>query len=387
MLSRRNFTQLMAAAAIPRIEANGLEIFQIRVNRRGNWILVRVRAGGLSGVGDASHGARDEVTVRYLRQLFELLRSQPAPQVESFRSAAGPVLAQGGRSAAVAFSALEQCLWDILGKRCGLPVCDLLGGRLRSEVRNYANINRSTEPRTPEGFSQMAERAVRAGFDAVKLAPFDDMPPKLSDSARIEEFTRTGIACAEAVRGAIGSKNDLLIDVHSRFDLRRGLELARRFEPLNLYWLEEVTPIAAVSDLAAINREAKMPTAGGEVLFGVRGFYPHVTAGSFDIYMPDVKYCGGVLELRKIAALCEAAGASVAPHGPASPVGNLAAAHVSATLPNFAILEYSFGEVPWRAELTDPPEQLERGRLSITDQPGFGATLNPAALARYGVKL
>src|SRR4029079_17725742 len=99
----------------------------------------------------------------------------------------------------------------------GVPVYELLGGQLRDRVRNYANINRSTEPRTPAGFAAMAEKAVAAGFDAVKLAPFDEIPPRLTDPAKLEAFTKIGLDCAAAVRRAIGPERDLLIDGHSRY--------------------------------------------------------------------------------------------------------------------------------------------------------------------------
>jgi galactonate dehydratase len=255
----------------------------------------------------------------------------------------------------------------------------LFGGRLRAQIRNYANINRSVEDRTPAGFAAMAERAVRNGYDAVKLAPFDGMPR----GTAAESFTRAGIECAAAVRRAIGEKRDLLIDAHSHFDLERGLELARRMEPLKLFWLEEVTPAQPLENLAAINRAAKMPTAGGESIYGVRGFLPYINAGAVDIAMPDVKYCGGMLELKKIAALAEAAGMPVSPHGPASPVGDFAAAHVCAGLPNFLILEYAYGEVPWRAELIDPPERLVNGCLELPERPGLGFALNDRVARRY----
>src|SRR5205085_4665737 len=110
---------------------------------------------------------------------------------------------------------------------------------------------------------------------------------------------------------------------------------------------------------------------------------PYIAGDAVDIVMPDVKYCGGMLELKKIASLAEAADLQVSPHGPASPVGNVAAAHVCAGMPNFLILEHSFGEVPWRAELTDPPETLHKGHMVLTDRPGFGITLNEKALAKY----
>jgi galactonate dehydratase len=370
-----------------KITVTSLEIFTVKVNRRGNWILTRVNtSAGISGIGDASQFGSDVEKVRYLKQFFELIKGRSIFDIEWLRTAAEPeIFRSHPGSASIALSGIEQCLWDIRGKVFDAPAYDLFGGLLHPKIRNYANINRSTDPRTPQGFASMAERAVADGFDAVKLAPFDEMPRDLSDAAKVEELTKAGIACADAVRQAIGPKRDLLIDAHSHFDLDRGLQLAKRLEPLNLFWLEEVTPPKPVELLARINRDAKMPTAGGEAIYGVKGFYPYIVGKAVDIAMPDVKYCGGMLELKKISALCEAAGVLVSPHGPASPVGNVAAAHVCATMPNFQILELSYGEVPWRAELIDPPESLEKGYLNLSAQPGFGITLNPKTISKYQV--
>jgi galactonate dehydratase len=276
-------------------------------------------------------------------------------------------------------------LWDLQGKALDLPAYQLFGGRIQDRLRLYANINRSTEDRSPLGFAANAQRAVAAGFDAIKLAPFDDMPAKLTDRAQLEHFLQAGIDCAQAVRDVIGPRRDLLVDVHSHFNRQDGLELARRFEPLNLYWLEEVCPPEPVEDLAAINHAAKMPTAGGEQIHGVKGFYPYIKAQAVDVVMPDVKVTGGMLELKMIAALAEGAGLTCSPHGPASPIGNAAAGHVMATVPNFEIFEFSFGEVPWRSELVDPPERVESGGLVLPERPGLGYTINGKLAAKYAV--
>jgi galactonate dehydratase len=374
------------AVEAARITVTDLEIFTVKVNRRGNWLLIRLRtSAGVHGIGEASHG-KDELVVRLLRQFFDRLKGRGIFEIEWLRQAVKSEIAENGVSAAVALSGLEQCLWDIQGKVFGVPVYELLGGALRDRIRNYANINRSTEERTPAGFAAMAEKAVAAGFDAVKLAPFDGIPQGLTDPVKLEVFTKLGLDCAAAVRRVIGPERDLLIDVHSHYDLERGRDLARRFEPLKLFWLEEVTPAQPIERLATINREAKMPTAGGETIYGVSGFYPYIAAGAVDIVMPDVKYCGGVLELKKIAAVAEGAGLPVAPHGPASPVGNVVAAHVCATLPNFHILEFSYGEVPWRAEVIDPPENVVKGGyLALTGRSGYGIELNEKVLAAHKV--
>jgi galactonate dehydratase len=371
---------------LPQLTVDGLEVFRVKVNRRGNWTIARLQtSGGVTGLGDASQSGKDDQTLIYLKQFSTLLQGRSIFDIEWLRQAAAPTIAQNGAPAAAAQSALEQCLWDIQGKAFSVPTYDLFGGRIQQRIRIYANINRSTEDRTPEGFSRMAEKAVAASFDAVKLAPFDEMPRALTDQVQIEHYSQLGIACAQAVRQAIGAKRDLLIDAHSHFALADGLELARRFEPLKLFWLEEVTPAKPVGDLAAINKAATMPTAGGESIHGVKGFYPYIKAEAVDIAMPDVKVCGGMLELKKIAALVEGAGLWVSPHGPASPVGNVTAAHVIATVPNFNILEFSYGEVPWRSELISPPEEVQNSALVLSERPGLGITLNEKTAAKYAV--
>lgn len=374
------------AVAAPRqaaaVTVTGLETFAVKVNRRGNWVLFRLNtSAGISGAGDASHGGQDDRVIALARRWAEALRGRSVFDIEWLRQMAAGEVEQTGRPAAVALGGLEQCLWDIQGKLLGVPVYRLFGGLLERRIRTYANINRSTEPRTPAGFAAMAERAVQAGFDAVKLAPFDGMPSMSAPAAEIDQAIEVAVEAIRAVRQAIGPERDLLVDVHSHLNLERGLALARRLEPLRLFWLEEVCP--SLEDLAAVNRAAPMPTAGGESVFGVKGFYRYITAGAADIVMPDIKYCGGMLELKKIAAMAEGAGLRVSPHGPASPVGGVAAAHVCATLPNFLILEHSFGEVAWRAEVIEPPEWIERGVLTVPDRPGLGLELNERTLVRY----
>lgn len=365
-----------------------LEVFRVPVNRRGDWIIVRLRTeGGLTGIGDASHGGSDEVTLASLKRLADLLRGRQIFDVEWFRAAAADILRDANGKARSAFSGLEQCLWDLMGKHLGQPVHQLLGGSLRQHIPLYANINRSADPRTPDGFAQMARRAVDAGFDAIKLAPFDEMARVPVPGDGQADLVRRGIACAQAVRDVIGPSGKLLIDAHGRFTLPQGLELLRRLDPLNLYWIEEVTPEneSGFSDLAAINAASRAPTAGGEALFGAAGFYRYNTAGAADIVMPDVKLCGGILELKKIASLAEAAGLTVSPHGPASPVGNVAAAQVMATVANFSVLEHAFGEVPWRAELLETPEDVTGGALTLSSRPGLGIALNDRVLKQRSV--
>jgi galactonate dehydratase len=398
-MNRRSLLQAAALAPIvasrsfaheqhglSRLTVKGLEVFRVKVNHRGNWTIARLQtSGGITGLGDASQSGKDDQTLVYLKQFSDLLKGRSIFDVEWLRKKTAPAIHEYGKPAAVAASALDQCLWDLQGQALSVPAYDLFGGRIQERIRLYANINRSTEDRTPQGFARMADKAIAASFDAVKLAPFDEMPRGSTDRKQIERDTQRGIDCAQAVRQTIGPDRDLLIDAHSHFNREDGLDLARRFETLRLFWLEEVTPAKPIEDLAAINRVATMPTAGGESIQGIAGFYQYIKAEAVDIVMPDVKVCGGMLEMKKIASLAEGAGLITSPHGPASPIGNLTAAHVIATIPNFNILEFSYGEVPWRAELIDPPEQIIGGGLLLSQRPGLGVKLNEKAAAKYAV--
>jgi galactonate dehydratase len=301
MLTRRGFSQTMAAPfAAPFLAAaaspqkaviDKIEVFRVGVNQRGNWLIVRLTtADGITGVGDASHGG-DERAIPLVKSFFERARGRSAFEVEPLRQALWPEVRKGRVSGAVAFGGIEQAMWDIQGKATGLPVWALFGGKLHPRIRNYANINRATDLRTPDGFAKLAERGLAAGFDHFKMASFDGMPPN-GTPQQIEAHTQLGIDCIAAVRKTIGPDRQLLVDAHSNFSLNSGLELAQRLEPYNLYWLEEVT--RGFKDLAEINKAAKMPTAGGESLFGTHGFLPYIEARAVDTLMPDIKYCGGL---------------------------------------------------------------------------------------------
>ena len=116
--------------------------------------------------------------------------------------------------------------------------------------------------------------------------------------------------------------------------------------------------------------------AGGEVLFGMAGFEPLTRTHAVDVIMPDVKHCGGLLELTRIAAMAAADGVKVAPHNPSGPVSTAASVQVCAVLGNFDFLELQWGEVDWRSDVLSPPEIFRAGTIRVPDRSGFGVELN-----------
>ena len=291
----------------------------------------------------------------------------------------------GGRIAATALSAIEQALWDIVGQRLETPVHRLFGGALTHRLRLYANINRHVRERTPEGFARAARQAADEGFTAIKLAPFDELTGPDHVRTGPDAAWRPGVERVRAVRAAIGDEVELAVDCHSRMDASEALVVADALAECGLFWYEEPVHHRYVEDLARITQAVSMPTASAESLFGMEGFAPFLRERVVDVLMPDVKHDGGLMETAHIAAAARLNGLLVAPHNPAGPWATAATAQVISTAPNFYILEYAWGEVPWRAELLSPPERIEDGHLVVSDLPGLGHRLSDETVSAHAV--
>ncbi len=363
------------------MKITGVRVLEVEASRRGNWILVEVRTdAGLTGIGEASQSGNDRLVKENLLQLGERLAGADPTQPEVIwerLTRSSDIFADGaGRVAATAVSAIDQALWDIAGKALEVPVWRLLGGRRRERVRLYANLNRGTRDRSVEGFARAAGAAVEAGFRAVKCTPFDEIRHDRLDRDGVEEDLDLGVARIAASREAVGPGVDLLVDCHCRFNLALARKVAEKVRALDLYWFEEPLPRDQVGEMRSLRESSGLTLAGGEGFFGREGFWEYVSQGAVDVIMPDVKHAGGISECRRIAALAETRNIPVAPHSPAGPVSTIAGVHLAASIRNFLILEYAFGEVPWREQLIAPPERIEGGFMRLPEGPGFGVELD-----------
>ena len=378
----------LARAEVPRLRVIGFELLSIRATSRTVWLIVRLRTDtGLTGLGEASDAfgfanTTDDDAAAMRRQLqafFALIEGRSPLDVEAFRQRGQP-LARQGLVQATAFSALEQAMWDLAGKALNVPTYVLFGGKVRDTLPVYANINRATDPRTPAGFAAAAARAARDGFRAVKAAPFDGFPPPGSPASQVEAAVQTGIASVVAMREAVGPAVGIMVDCHSFFDVPLAVRVARELEPQNLTWYEEPVAPERVDETLEIKGRIRQPMSGGELLFGVSGFAPLVRRRAFDVIMPDVKHCGGLLEMTHIAAMAAADGVVVAPHNPSGPVSTAASVQVCAGIDNFNFVELQYAEAEWRSQVLTPPEQFVSGTIAVPDRPGFGVELNDAVI-------
>jgi len=378
--------------AAPRLRVTGFELLPVRATERTVWLIVRLRTdAGLTGLGEASDAFGFANTTKQdaarmqseLRGFFGLIDGKSPLDIGAYRQRGEPLVVKGGLVSATAFSAIEQALWDLAGRSLDVPTCALFGGRVRDTLQVYANVNRATKPRTPAGFAAAAKAAVHDGFRAVKAAPFDGFPAPGSPAAAIEAAVESGIASVAAMREAIGPDVELMVDCHSFFDVPLAERVARRLEPQRLAWYEEPVAPEKIEETREIRRRIKQPMAAGEILYGVAGFAPLSRNQTVHVIMPDVKHCGGLLELTRIAAVAENEGVTVAPHNPSGPVSTAASIQVCAVLKNFRLLEFQWGEVEWRHDILKPPERFEKGAIRVPERPGLGIELNEKVLRAH----
>lgn len=399
--SRRAFLATSLPAAIlaglraaPNIHVTAIELLPVRATERTVWLIVRLQTDrGLVGLGEASDAFGFANTTKQdalrmeaeLGNFFALIQGKSPLDIEAYRQKAEPMAIAGGLIAATAYSAVEQALWDLAGQSLEIPTYDLFGGKVRSELAVYANINRATKLRAPEGFAATAKRAVAEGFRAIKGAPFDGFPKPGSSAAEIRSAVDQGIDCVAAMRDAVGPKVELMVDCHSFFDVPLAQSVARRLEQYNLAWYEEPVAPERTEDTLEIRRSIRQPMAGGELLFGTKGFAPLCRNRAVHVIMPDVKHCGGLLEITRIAAMAQTDEVSVAPHNPSGPVSTAANLQICAGMANFRLLELQWGEVGWRSELVLPQERFENGSIRVPARPGFGIQLNEKLAKSHAV--
>lgn len=349
---------------------------------RGGWVFVRVHTDeGISGLGEASHGGDDRLVLAVVEAMAAHIVGRSPFDIRALWLQMAGVKA--GRAAATALSAIEQALWDIRGRTLGVPIHALFGGPLRRTIRLYANINRSLRDRSREAFARHARQAVDEGFSAVKIAPFDELREPSRVRTGGKAAWRAGLARAAAVRDAVGPDVELAIDCHGRMEASEAIAVGRALAELDILWYEEPVPDAQCEDMVRVAAAVSLPTAAGENLFAMEGFRPLLTERVVDVLMPDVKHCGGLAECRAIAEAARLRGLLVAPHNPSGPVASAATAQVACGMVNFLILEHAWSEVPWRAELLDPPERIVDGHLVLPDGPGLGHVLNERTVAEH----
>jgi galactonate dehydratase len=288
--------------------------------------------------------------------------------------------------AAVA-SALDQALWDLRGRREGRPVWQLLGAAKRDRVPLYANINRRTIDRRPEGFAASTRHAADSGFTRFKVAPFDDLTPAIAESEAGRALIEAGIARVAAVRATAGPAARVMVDCHWRFTEAAAERTIDRLAELGVDWFECPLPETAAT-IQALRRLRSRANARGMQLAGLEmspapsSLLPFLDGGCYDVVMPDIKYVGGFAGMLQAGALAARYGVGCAPHNPTGPICHVASLHAAAALDGFDLLEHQYDESPLFDRLVgDGLPGHGSDTSALPSAPGLGVALD-AALAR-----
>jgi galactonate dehydratase len=268
-------------------------------------------------------------------------------------------------------------LWDIKGKDLGVPVYQLLGGKIRESIPCYAN-GWFAPAKTPDEFAAKAITAVDSGFHGLKWDPFGKAYMHLTR----EEFF-AALECVEAVVGAVGKRAEILIEGHGRFNVPTAVRVGRALERFDILWLEEPIPPDSNRALLDVKRRVRVPIAAGERLYSRWDYVEFLRLGCADYIQPDVSHAGGLMEVKKIAAMAEAQHLPVCPHNPSGPVANAATLQLAACVPNFYNLETMNTDVPYRGEISTERIVMEQGSMRIPDAPGLGIDINVEAIAAH----
>ena len=358
----------------------------VRITGKTCWSFLRLHTpGGRTGEGEATQSGQDDALLAAAERLVPMaLREATLEDPGGFASGHVP----GDIVEAGVVSALDQALWDLHAQTRNLPLAQVLGAR-RDRVPVYANINRRTEERSPERFAASAQAAVAAGHVAFKLAPFDEVTRDICAAGRGGRAMQPGLARIAAVRETIGPDARLMVDCHWRFDEATATLLNEEAAKAGVYWIECPLPevegnVAALTRLRRQCEALGMRQAGLEQSIGWEAIRPYCEAGAYDVVMPDVKYIGGVHELRRVTSACTDLGVAVSPHNPSGPISHAFSLQVSATLAAFDRLEMQFDESPLFDALVGAPFGLiVDGHAARPSGPGLGIGLSDALLNKH----
>jgi mannonate dehydratase len=376
-----------------------------------NYVLVKILTSepGLYGVGDATLNGRELAVATALeKHLSPLLIGRDPEAIEDtwqylYR---GPYW-RGGPVQMTALAGVDLALWDIKGKRAGMPVYQLLGGRTRVGALAYTHAagNNLTE------VEDAVRRAMECGFKCVraqvaipgleetygtsekkKSEEIAGRVPQQADLPRTEIFEpgpylRIVPRLFAHLRATLGEEVELLHDVHEKLGPVEAARLAKELEPYHLFFLEDPLRPEYKESFRLIRQHSTTPLAMGELFNTLWDCVPLIKDQLIDFIRCDLGHIGGITNARKVAALAEAFQVKTAWHGPGdiAPATHAANVHVDVSIPNFGVQEMVFFPEVTREVLPGAPE-FKDGHMVVSDAPGLGTDVNEELARKYPYK-
>jgi L-alanine-DL-glutamate epimerase-like enolase superfamily enzyme len=330
---------------------------------------------GIRGIGEGGITWRDAAMAGFVEALKPLLIDQDPMRIEHlwqkmFRAGFFPA----GRLGAAAVSAIDIALWDIKAKALGVPLYQLLGGRVRDRVLCYCHIGHDD----PAGLAAQAVAKVKEGWRFLRFG--------LCNEGDIFEPTTEVLRAVElfqAAREAVGPEVEIVIDVHTRLDPAHAITLCERLQPLRPFFVEDPIRSENPTTLRKLSRTVNVPIAMGEQWATKWEFRSVIEEELIDYARIDLCIVGGLTEALKIAGWCETHYINIVPHNPLGPVSTAACMHLDLATSNFAVQECTWIPGTYLKDLFPTQVPYEPGYFLLPTQPGLGLELDESALAKY----
>jgi len=353
----------------------------------GEYFFVEVQTDeGITGWGEITTTTliANRAVAGIIDQLNDLLVGEDPTQIERiwnkvFRS----FTYMGSRGATThVVSGIDIALWDIRGKQLGLPVYELLGGKVREDVLLYTHPDQS-KWETDEGIEQEVHKIVESGHTSMKFDPFPHTGEQQAQNAGYLSGTldkageRLAADITAKVRDYAGDDMEILIDAHGRFNVPTAIRLCNSLEDAaGINWFEEPVPVESYHALSQVREKVNVPISVGERLHTRWEFVPIFENELADFVMPDVTWTGGITELKKISTQAESYYIPLSPHDASGPINVLAGAHVMLTVPNFYRVETSNADLSTYNQFIETPLDNSGGSLRVPNKPGLGIEMN-----------
>lgn len=371
------------------MKVTGLNVYLIDCGNIRPIIVEIETSEGISGIGEATiaYGAGATAAAGMIKDLGErFILGQDARRIELLWSAMydHSFWTKGGGAISFAgMSAIEHALWDIKGKALGVPVYDLLGGKIFDELPVYANGWNFLEI-DALSWAKAAERPLKDGFKALKCYPLalphNRTLTHITRRAADREFLALAYERVRVLRDVVGPDIQIMLDLSGALTTDETIRLCRKYEDLDITFIEEPGEVFDVGALTQVSQHVAIPIATGERIYTRHGFRKVLEPQAISIVQPDVGNTGGLYETRKIAAMAEAYNMRFAPHNCASTLSTAVSAQVAACSPNFMSLEtypYFSDSSSYIHVLVNPPEhEIKDGKLAPSERPGLGVELD-----------
>ena len=346
---------------------------------RTNWVFVKVETdSGIHGWGEATLEYREPTVAAAIHDLEGWLIGRDPHNIEAFRhDCYRDAYWRGGPVLMSALAGVEIALWDIKGKALGVPVWQLLGGKVRDAVPIYVN-GWFAPAKTPDEFAAKAAAVREHRFLGCKWDPFGKAWQQIG-----RRELDSAMECVRKVSETVGQDVLLLIEGHGRFDIPTAVKIGRRLEEFDICLFEEPLPPDDLNGMREVKERVRVSLAAGERLYNRYEYRQFFDLNCADYIQPDISHAGGIFEMRLLGAEAEARHIGFCPHNPSGPVANAATLQLAGCVPNFVILEMMMTDVPYRAEICDEELVVREGRMVIPDRPGIGIDLDENELLKH----